>query len=266
MRDREFVPGHPGDVTAAWLARAMRAGNVPGAAHVARVDAEVIGEDRGFTGVVARLTPRYREPVSGAPRTLIGKFPLAERADESTYRQAQGASTELLRRFAERAAREVEFFRFAGSELTQVPVCYFGHADVDAGEVLLLLEDLSAGVPGDALAGCSVEQARSVVNGIQTVHARWWNDDTLASLAWLPGWAGSNADRVERFRDRVETVIERYSDRLSGDIVGLLRGSAGTAATQNSFAVQWQGHQIMRLAETQNHRHVRREKITASIC
>lgn len=138
------------------------------------VTAEIIGKDRGFTGVVARLTLEHADSSPALPESIVAKFPLAERGIASSYRHAARTSAGATRAMAARAAREVEFYRAVGADMSQLPRCYAGHADVKAGQVVLLLEDLSAGVPGDALAGGSVAEVGSVLVGVQQIHTRWW--------------------------------------------------------------------------------------------
>lgn len=208
------LPAHPEQFTAAWLSAALQAAGVAGSDEIDGCGVEVIGVERGFTGVVARITLRYREAVEGAPASVIGKFPLAERAGTSSYRELQASSPELAPGYIERSVREVSFYREAGPDLPQVPRCYFGHADPEAGEVVLLLEDLASGEPGDALAGCAVDEARSVLACVAHLHGRWWASPELGSLDWPGDWAGGNQVRVERYRQQAGSVVERYAERL----------------------------------------------------
>lgn len=224
MSAADPAPGRPGDVTASWLARVLSEAGVPSTGNIAGVEQQVIGEDRGFTGVVTRLTPRYSQVVMDAPESLVAKFPLAERAGGTSYRERMATSPELARQFAERSAREVHFYRTSGQLFSQIPDCYFGHADVEAGEVVLLLEDLLDAWPGDALDGCSVSGVRSVLHGLVELQSRWWGDPELDAMAWLGDWPATIPERVERYRQQSVTVIDRYRERLSPEVVALLAG------------------------------------------
>ncbi|CAN5660590.1 hypothetical protein BH23CHL2_BH23CHL2_20640 [soil metagenome] len=220
------APGRPAEVTASWLAHVLGEAGVPGAGNIVGVEQEVIGEDRGFTGVVARLTPRYSPAVTDAPGSLVAKFPLAERTGSTSYREQMAASPELARQFAERSAREVHFYTMSGQLFSQIPNCYFGHADVEAGEVVLLLEDLVDARPGDELLGSSVSGVRSVLLGLVELQSRWWGDPELDMMDWLGDWPATIPGRAERYRQHSVTVIERYREQLPPEVVALL-GSLG---------------------------------------
>lgn len=215
-------PLSPYDVTPEWLSEALGASGVRGDSRVSAVDFEIIGEDRGFTGVVARLTPHYGSTVPAAPVSLVAKFPLAERAGGTSFRDHAASDPRLARRFAERAAREVHFYTALGREFSQVPACYYGVADIDAGEVVLLLEDLANGEPGDALGGCSIDEARSILNGLAEIHARCWGDRELLAMDWLGVWRASNHGRTERYPAQAAMAIDRYRERLRPEFLSLI--------------------------------------------
>ncbi len=61
-------------------------------------------------------------------------------------------------------------------------------ADFDAATVffVLFLEDLRTARLGDQISGCSIDDARLVVQNSGVMHARWWNSDRLGQLPWLP--------------------------------------------------------------------------------
>ncbi len=220
----QFVyPNSPSAITAEWLTHVLRTSGVIDTPSVVGVDVQIIGEERGYTGVIARLGLQYDDVESDAPATLVAKFPLAVPTVDSSYRRSQAQTTSATRLMLERAMREVEFYRFAGSDLAQLPRFYFGDVDTRANRSILLLEDLSALAPGDALAGCSVDDARSVLKSIQDVHRRWWRNESLSSIGWLNVWSDSVGPRVERYRAQAEEVIQAHHDRLQQPTIDLLR-------------------------------------------
>jgi Ecdysteroid kinase-like family len=220
----QFVhPNAPSEVTPAWLTHVLRSAGVLSTSTVTSLEVEIIGEGRGFTGVIARLTLQYDDVESDVPATLVAKFPLAVPTVDSSYRRSLANDTDASRLMLERAVREVEFYRAVGSDLTQLPGYYFGHVDSESGRAILLFEDLSTAVPGDALAGCSVVEARSVLRSIQDVHTRWWQDEGLDSVDWLNIWAASVPQRVERYRNQAEHVIQAHHDRLQPPVIDLMR-------------------------------------------
>jgi aminoglycoside/choline kinase family phosphotransferase len=158
----------------------------------------------------------YDTAEPGAPASLIAKFPLAQRASASSYSAAQSADPAQTRRFQERCAREAACYGLLATDsLADVaPRCYAALADLDAGRLLLLLEDLAGGEAGDALRGCSVAQARAVIAAIAAVHARWWERPQLAELDWLPRWAADPAASAARYHAQLGPVLERYGARI----------------------------------------------------
>ncbi len=126
MPDR--TPSGPQEITTTWLTEALRASGTIDTSVVERVTSEVIGADRGFTGVVARVTIGYDRPEPGRPGTLIAKFPLAPR-DASTYRDGQQSSPEQARRYWQRCAREVRFYHDVAPHVAAAPRAYAAVAD-----------------------------------------------------------------------------------------------------------------------------------------
>ena len=132
----------------------------------------------------------------------------------STYSSAQAIDLEQARRFRECCTRDVAFYRLPSAAGSAAPRVYTALVDPDAGRLLLLLEDLAGGEPGDALRGCGVARARAVIEAIATLHARWWEQAALSEMAWLPPWAGDPAARAARYRAQLGPVLERYGERI----------------------------------------------------
>ncbi len=97
----------------------------------------------------------------------------------------------------------------------------------EANRMLLLLEDLSAGEPGDALIGCTVARAALVVEALAAFHASWWQHAVLADLAWLPRWPSDPAASAARYDSQVASVLERYGERIPASVHALMRRLAG---------------------------------------
>ena len=119
----------------------------------------------GAFGTLARLHLDYDRPHS--PRTLVFKRSAPSNADRA-------------RQFALHE-REVSFYTELGDRCgVRVPRCYF------AGEAGLLLEDLGGSVVGDAQEGLGPDRLRTVARAAGGMHARWWQNDALTQLEWLP--------------------------------------------------------------------------------
>ncbi len=224
------VPAAPNEITPAWLTTVLRGAGVLRRGSVTMLRWETIGEDRGFTGVVARLHPHYAgtAPAAPVPPSLIAKLPTAERHQPSAYRTTQQRDPVAVRRHYERCAREVRFYReLAPISPVPAPHHYHGAADDADGHVVLLLEDLATARVGDALRGCSPEDALLVVEAIAPFHARWWEQARPDSVPWLPRWGGDHRARQERYDRQAGPFLERYGHLLPApvrDLVDRLRG------------------------------------------
>ena len=213
------IPATPAELTADWLTAALRDAGAIRESVVTDVTFEVIGADRGFTGVVARLQIDYDRCEPGQPATLVAKFPMAQHQG-STYRDMQQVSPEQARRYWGRCAREVQFYRELAAGADLAPRSFGAWADETTQGMLLLLEDLSAGEPGDALRGCSIEQAGLVVDRMAHFHARWWGQPTPV---WLPRWGSDPAAMAARFQQQLDAVLDRYGARIPATVARLAR-------------------------------------------
>ena len=85
-----------------------------------------------------------------------------------------------------------------------------------------MLEDLSGGRQGDVLEGCSIEDARLVIDQLAPFHARWWGDAALAS--GFPVGGRDPRERQQRYGEQVDAFIERCGDRLPPGIADVVEG------------------------------------------
>lgn len=207
MTQPAHLPASPDDVTPAWLTAVLTDAGLLRQATVAAVDRRIIGAEHGFTGVTARLTPRYAglaraEP---APVSLIAKFPTAEQRDPAA-----------ARRHVERSAREVWFYRdIAPRRAVPVARMYFGAADEATERVVLLLQDFPEARQGDVLDGCSIDEAAFVLEAMARFHARWWGQIETAPFPWLPRWGGDHIARQERLVRQIGPFLERFGNQIS---------------------------------------------------
>lgn len=181
-----------------------------------------IGQGFGFTGVVVRVRLTYNAPTTGAPASVVVKLPLAQPAQPSIYRQEVDRNPAAARAHFERAAREVHFYRsFGDSAAAPCPRCYHGAADPDQG-IVLVLEDLAPARHVDAFEGCTAAEAWAVLEPLAGWHARWWGQPRLGELTWLPGWGGDPDARQLRYRDRLDTFLRLFQQRLTPYAVELV--------------------------------------------
>lgn len=167
------IPQSVDDLTPAWLTEAL--GAMLGGGSVDAVRSEDIGTGVGVFGVIARLHLSYSGVPTTAPATVIAKLPTNAEANRNV-----GMALGLY-------ARENHFYdTVAESVPFAVPACYVSLSDPDAGEFLLIMEDLGELEAGDQLTGISVERARSIIEALASFHAAWWESPGLDALDWLP--------------------------------------------------------------------------------
>ncbi len=226
------VPREPDDLSVEVLTRVLEGSAGPSGAKVAGVRWERIGEDRGFTGVVARGHLEW-DPSGVGPASVVAKFPLLA-DDASGYRQVMRGRSAMRRLYTARAERETWFYEHVAPVVaTRVPGCWALGADIDRDRLVLLLEDVDGGYAGDALTGCSPSEAGQVLDAMAPLHAAFWADPER--LAQLTPWSGTAAERMERqqrFAQRWRTLndsgvelpprIRRMAEDLSGRLATVL--------------------------------------------
>jgi Phosphotransferase enzyme family len=214
------IPAGPDDVTPEWLTAALGEGGVLPSSRVADAKWERVGADYGFTGLVARVHLGYNGGAGEQPGSLIAKLPMAETADMSGYRAVQERDPVAMRRYYERAAREVRFYREVGAAFA--PTMYYADSDDGNRRVVLLLEDLSGGRQGDGLAGCSIADAVHVMEVLAPFHARWWGE--RASRLNFPRARGDLRGRQERYAQQAELFLAQYGDALTAAVIEIISG------------------------------------------
>ena len=216
------IPENAEEVTPEWLTTALAdAGELP-AGRVIGAQWEPVGEEYGFTGLVGRVELSYEEAAGELPASLIVKLPMATGDTVSGWRASQERDPVLLRQHYEHCVREHRFYSEA--PVAFAPKRYYSAADETQQRVVLLLEDLSGGRQGDDLAGCSVDDARLVIDEVAPFHARWWGDRAVASGFPVSGQVSGQDPRArqERYAGRVDLFLERCGNRVPDGLVDVL--------------------------------------------
>ncbi len=167
----------------------------------------------GQIGKCIRYDLQLEGETSGAPTSLVGKFP----SDDETSR----ATGVMLKNFI----KEVSFYQQLQERLTiATPKCYFAAIDGEGPDFALLLEDLSPAVQGDQLAGCSVDVARAAVLELVGLHAPSWNDETLRGKDWL-GEPDADSTALTRglYQGNIDGFAERYGPNLKDDELDIIK-------------------------------------------
>jgi Phosphotransferase enzyme family len=199
------------DVTAGWLTSALTESGALTRGSVTGVEWRTIGEEYGFASVTGRVGLRLQDANADAPTSLVAKLPTEERWEQGE--------------------REVRFYR----ELDGAPMpnTYYADADHVQRRAILLLEDLTGGRQGDVLEGCSVDDARSVLEAMAPFHAQHW--DGRSAPFWLRHEELDPQARQARYVARVERFARLYGSVVPDDVLRLveqLRARLGDVIVQ----------------------------------
>jgi Phosphotransferase enzyme family len=208
------VPRGTKDLTAEWLTAALA--DVADGARVADLAAVRIGH--GNIADSLRLVPRWDRPTP-APASVVAKVPSSEEVSRATG-------------FATRTYElESAFYNeLASTVWVNRPVCYKARYDAVEEGYVVLLEDLSPAEAGDQVAGCTPQDAASVMPELAALHAPRWGDPVLLELDWLdrptPESMRGTAEFVptlfpgfvDRYRMRLDPEVLAVSERLMGSL------------------------------------------------
>lgn len=218
-----FLPRGPEEMTPEWFTKVFRENAILTSGEVVNVETKIIGQDQGFTGVIARMRLQYINCKEIAPSSVVVKIPTALRSTPSAYRTSQAKDAVATRRFFERCAREVMFYQqIAPLSALPVPRLYYGAADDAAGCVILVLEDFQNVHQGDALGGCSLQDASLVIDWLARFHAQWWNHPQLDTFSWLPVWGGDAQMEQTRYRQFLAPFLEHFGQRVPRPILEVM--------------------------------------------
>jgi len=192
----------PDAITSAWLTEALRGSGVISRASVVGVERVRVGT--GLVGQSIRFSLTYDCDESGAPASVVGKFPSPEPVSRAT-----GINGGIYE-------REVRFYReVAPTVRIRTPRCYAGAFDAATGDFVLLLEDLAPARQGDQIAGCSVAEAERALVELAGLHALRWGEAALIGLDWLPRATPESLKRREATYQAVwPRFLETYAEAL----------------------------------------------------
>lgn len=174
VAETQRIPTRPDELTPRWLTGVLAESDELRDAEVASVEVLDAGEDQGMTGQVVRLKLTYTRTDLSAPDTMIAKLP------------AIGGPTRAVADRLRLCERELGFYREVADRVPlRTPALYAGQVD-EAGNSVLLLEDVRDARTGDLLRGATLKQVGPIVEELARLHARWWDDPDLERLSWLP--------------------------------------------------------------------------------
>ena len=205
------VPASLDAISPEWLTGALRDRGVLGPnAGVRAVRRRVVGEGSGFIGLVARLELDYEGDAGAAPRACIAKLP----SPDPGSRQIG-----LLYGLYE---REVHFYTDLATRVgVATPACHFAAYDADAGQSLILLEELVGGRWGDQVAGCDAADARLAVGQLARLQARWWEAPALVAIPWMARGPDLLRGAMMVYEACWDQCVTRFGHVLSPEILAV---------------------------------------------
>jgi hypothetical protein len=202
-------PAHPDEITDDWWAQVL--GRVP-----ERWRWEPIGT--GQVGDSVRFTLEFAD--EAAPVTLAGKFAAADPTSRGTAAML-GLYT-----------KEVRFYRALAPQLPiRTPETLFAEIADDGASFCLLFEDLGPARGGNQIAGCTIADARAVVQQAAALHAPSWHNPAILDLDWLQPDPAAAA-QVKALYPQAQAIFrERYRDALEPEFMALCEALAEVTAT-----------------------------------
>ena len=219
------IPASAADITVEWLNEVLDVG------IVSEVKAENLGAGLGLLGEVTRLHLSYRGSGSEGPATLIAKT--QSPSPESAFvAQAMGFYD-----------REVNFYRsLAGTIDVRTPRCY--HADISAegAPFVILLEEVTGARTIDQIVGATRADVDTVIDMAVVLHSRFWDNDDLYALEWLPP---INAPLFLAAGDFAQQKLPAYEAYWKGRVPDEIIGFVGDINARYPALLDWwvaQGH------------------------
>ncbi len=106
---------------------------------------------------------------------------------------------------------EVNFYNLLADRVDlPTPRSYFAEFDGESGAFLLILEDLAPAMVGDQVVGATLDQAEYVIDRLARHHARWWNSEELAEIAWLTPPEGFADSALQLFDRGIPAIREQW--------------------------------------------------------
>ena len=184
--------------------------------HVTGFTTQRIGADRGMLGEIFVVALDTTE----GPRSIVAKF--AALREEALTTARHGRTNE----------RELRCYdELLPSTPVRTPTCHGTWYDPDTAHFCLLQDVVETDTDVDQVVGLTAEQAALVIGELAPLHARWWRDEAVLGLDWLPrldgpgrtgnlhrlaqaGWAPLCELMGDDFDDAERRLGDRFADRL----------------------------------------------------
>lgn len=199
-----MIPAQATDITAGWLNEHL--GDDFGTIEAVRC--EHIGEGVGILGEVARLHLEYADDATG-PATVVAKC------------QSLFAENIMLSQMMGFYAREVNFYNELAEQLSmRVPECHIAQIAPEGAPFVLVMEEITSAHAIDQLEGATKSETEAIMRTIAGLHARFWHNDALFDLDWLPPMNNDMYKAAAGLIDaNWEAFVENWSAKLPSDVL-----------------------------------------------
>jgi hypothetical protein len=235
---KKFIPRNINDITPGWLTKVLTESGVLEQTTIHSFEANIIGEDKGFMGQVARIKLEYDAPENHSPSTVIVKLPSLERGrrllgDLMLHNEAENRLYgEFLPELSLKTPRcyfldmdpglnerTVKLYTYLGKRLPIIPLFPFLILTVlffliKKRRYVLLLEDLDEYDQIDQREGCSFEDARLVLNKLGESQALFWENPRIKTHWLMPGFEFSKSSNLI-YKRSLARFRARYGNSVS---------------------------------------------------
>jgi hypothetical protein len=204
----QTIPESPESLTVEWLNEALTASGYFNGGEVVAISHELIGT--GKMGDNARYNLQYEGEHTGAPKTLVAKFPAAD----ETVRAIAGAQGAYY--------NEVMFYRhLASGTRMRTPIIYTSVISEDRTRFLLLMEDLSPAQPGNQLVGESRHRAGLALREAARLAAAYYGSEDIGSRDYVMTAARDDGGAFGQalMEQSWPGFVDRFGHDLSGDCI-----------------------------------------------
>lgn len=204
------LPTSSAEITPEWLTERLRATDtIDAATVVSSIERDLMGAGIGFMGEVGRIKVSYAG--GSGPATMICKIP----TQDPTIRGMLAAAKVF--------EREARFYADVAPALDVVPKALGIASDLEHDDHVLILEDLGHLRVGDQATGVDVKDARATMIAAARLHARFWQNEDLESITWMP-MANSDGMKIGRevYKASLPGFLQVFAHAIDADMVSVM--------------------------------------------
>ena len=138
-------------------------------------------------------------------------------------------------------AREVNFYNELADQLVmRVPQCHIAEVAPEGAPFVLVMEEVTGAKLVDQLDGATKGETEQIVKTIAVLHARFWDNDALAALDWLPPM---NNDMYKAAGGLIAAnwapFVESWSDKVPAEVLGWCEQLKPQYAAMVDYCATW---------------------------